>query len=94
MPSGPPWRTQPERAARTAPIDLVSTLADTVSVHAAMAQGNQAQGGGHAGHHSIGPYSLAAAIFPYLALGYIWTKRAILRRRYRAQEEAMAREDA
>ena len=93
MPSGLPWRTRPERAAGAAPIDLVFTLADT-SAHAAMTQGSQVQGGGHAGHHSIGPYSLAAAIFPYLALGYIWTKRAILRRRYRAQAEAMARGDA
>ncbi len=40
-------------------------------------------------HHTIGPYSLAAAIFPYLALGFIWTKRAIFRRRYRRQAEAM-----
>lgn len=46
----------------------------------------QAQHGGHA--HSMGPYSLAAAVFPYVSLGFIYAKRAILRARYRREAEA------
>ncbi|MBW3661122.1 MAG: hypothetical protein KY397_05760 [Gemmatimonadetes bacterium] len=47
---------------------------------------------GHAGmQHSMGPYSVAAAVFPYLAVGFLYVKRAILRRRYRRIAEELAR---
>lgn len=44
---------------------------------------------GHAGH-SMGPWSLAAAVFPYLAVGFLYVKRAILKRRYRRQAAELA----
>lgn len=63
----------------------LATVVDslTASSHAAA---------GHAGMtHSVGPLSVAAAVFPYLAVGALYLRRAVLRRRYRL--EAL-REDA
>lgn len=55
---------------------MLIQLADSVaqSAHAASQHGGM--------KHSMGPYSVAAAAFPYLAVGFLYIKRAILRRRY------------
>ncbi len=62
-------------------IQIIDSVAHTA--HAASGQAGM--------HHSMGPYSLAAAVFPYLAVGFLYAKRAILRRRYRRMAEELAR---
>ncbi|MGH7557686.1 MAG: alginate export family protein [Gemmatimonadota bacterium] len=52
----------------------------TQPAHAASAHGGM--------HHSMGPYSVAASVFPYVSVGFLYIKRAILRRRYRREAEA------
>jgi len=61
-------------------IQLVDSVAH--SAHAAS---------GHAGH-AMGPWSLTAALFPYVAVGFLYGKRWILKRRYRQQAMVLAAE--
>lgn len=58
--------------------ESVAHAASDASAHAAM-------------QHSMGPWSVAAAIFPYVAVAFIYIKRAILVRRYRRMAEELAR---
>ena len=62
---------------------MLTQIADTVA-HAAAASTHAGMG------HSMGRWSVAAGVFPYVAIGFLYLKRAILKRRYRREAELLA----
>lgn len=64
---------------------MLTQIAESVAHGASEASAHAAM------QHSLGPWSVAAAIFPYVAVAFIYIKRAILVRRYRRLAIELAR---